>query len=86
MEPKFEAGETVWLHPWTPVRSGDYVVAQILNGDADTPSSYIKQFVSKNSKILKLRQLNPEEGENKDIEFPADRVFSVHKIVFHALV
>lgn len=86
MEPKFEAGETVWLHPWTPVRSGDYVVAQILTQDGEPPESYIKQFVSQNSKVLRLKQFNPEEGEKQEMEFPADRVFSVHKIVFHALV
>jgi phage repressor protein C with HTH and peptisase S24 domain len=86
MEPKFEAGETVWLHPYAPVRTGDYVVAQVLTQDEEPPESYIKQFVSKSSKVLRLRQFNPEEGETAEIEFPADKVFSVHKIVFHALV
>lgn len=86
MEPKFEAGETVWLHPYTPVRSGDYVVAQILSSDGEPPESYIKQFVSRSSKVLRLKQFNPEEGESTDLEFDADKVFSVHKIVFHALV
>jgi len=86
MEPKFEAGETVWLHPYAPVRSGDYVVAQILGDDGEPPESYIKQFVSQSSKVLRLKQFNPEEGESADMEFDADKVFSVHKIVFHALV
>lgn len=86
MEPKFEAGETVWLHPYAPVRSGDYVVAQILGEEGEPPESYIKQFISKSSKVLRLKQFNPEEGESTDMEFDADKVFSVHKIVFHALV
>lgn len=86
MEPKFEAGETVWLHPYAPVRSGDYVVAQILSEEGEPPESYIKQFVSQSSKVLRLKQFNPEEGESADMEFDADKVFSVHKIVFHALV
>lgn len=86
MEPKFEAGETVWLHPYLPVRRGDYVVAQI-SGEDDfaEPGSYIKQFVSMSASKLTLRQFNPGEGENEVIEFPSTRVLSVHKIVFHQL-
>lgn len=86
MEPKFEAGETVWLHPTSPVRSGDYVVVQLLTNEDDAPESYIKQFVSRSSKSLKLRQFNPEEGDEHELEFDNSRVFTVHKIVFHALV
>lgn len=87
MEPKFEAGETVWLHPYLPVRRGDYVVAQI-NGtsDADAPDSYIKQFISSTASKLTLKQFNPGEDESELLEFPADLVLSVHKIVFHQLI
>lgn len=87
MEPKFEAGETVWLHPYLPVRRGDYVVAQI-NGssDGEAPDSYIKQFVSFTASKLTLKQFNPGEQETELLEFAADRVLSVHKIVFHQLI
>lgn len=87
MEPKFEAGETVWLHPYLPVRRGDYVVAQILEDeDREEMGSYIKQFVSQSGTKLVLRQFNPGEGESELLEFSASKVFSVHKIVFHQLV
>jgi phage repressor protein C with HTH and peptisase S24 domain len=87
MEPRYMAGETVWLNPQEPVRANDDVVAQILqNGDDQPVESYIKQFVSRSSKVLRLRQHNPEEGESKELEFDNDKVFSVHKIVFHATV
>lgn len=86
MEPKFEAGETVWLNPHAPVRRGDYVVVQIQDrDDGEELSSYIKQFISRGSGRLRLKQFNPEEGETEELEFPDDLVFSVHKIVFHAL-
>jgi phage repressor protein C with HTH and peptisase S24 domain len=86
MEPKFEAGDTVWLNPHAPVRRGDYVVVQVQDrDDGEELSSYIKQFVSRGSGRLRLKQFNPEEGETEEIEFPDDLVFSVHKIVFHAL-
>lgn len=86
MEPKFEAGDTVWMNPHAPVRKGDYVVVQVQDrDDGEELSSYIKQFISRGSGRLKLKQFNPEEGETEDLEFPDDLVFSVHKIVFHAL-
>lgn len=87
MEPRFKAGETVWINPHLPVRAGDDVIAQILiegRRDDDEVESYIKEFRSKSSKALKLIQHNPDDGEEKELEFPSDRVFSVHKIVFHA--
>jgi len=46
--------------------------------------SYIKRFTSQSSKVLRLYQYNPDEGEQHDLEFDADTVFSVHKIVFKA--
>ncbi len=87
MEPKFEAGETAWIHPYMPVRRGDYVVAQIGSEDEGGElEGYVKQFISKTSRELTLRQFNPGEGETELMTFPAERVFSVHKIVFHQLV
>lgn len=83
MEPAFYANQTVWLNPHMAVRASDFVVAQILRDDKDEYDSYLKQFVSQ-GKMLKLRQFNPEDGEGEILEFPADKVFSVHKIVFAA--
>ncbi|MDR7034518.1 S24 family peptidase [Mesorhizobium sp. BE184] len=84
MEPRFFAGETVWLNPRAPVRAGDFVVAQIIADENEAPDSYIKQFISNTSKGLRLRQLNPDEGETEEMFFDADSVFTVHKIVFQA--
>lgn len=84
MEPRYKAGETIWINPIEPVRAGDDVVVQIIDGDDEHPESYIKEFVSQSVKVLRLKQLNPDEGEQEILEFPAERVFSVHKVVFHA--
>lgn len=85
MEPRYFAGETVWINPHEPVRSNDFVVVQLVSPDeSGDRESYIKQFVSRSSKALRLRQLNPDEGETELLEFPADHVFAVHKIVFQA--
>lgn len=85
MEPRYFAGETIWMNPHEPVRSNDFVVVQVIGDDEDEArDSYIKQFVSRSSKVVRLRQLNPDDGETEMLEFPADRVYSIHKIVFQA--
>lgn len=86
MEDRFRAGETVWINPHEPVRSLDDVVVQVLTDEEHVYDSYIKRFVSRSSSVLRLLQLNPDEGESEDMTFPASKVFSVHKIVFHAMI
>ena len=86
MEPRYVAGETVWLNPHEPVRQGDDVVVQLLTDEENGRESYIKRFISKSSKVTRLWQHNPDEGENNELEFDSDKVFSIHKIVFHATV
>jgi phage repressor protein C with HTH and peptisase S24 domain len=86
MEPRYVAGETVWLNPHEPVRQGDDVVVQILTDEENGRESYIKKFLSQSAKVTRLWQHNPEEGETSELSFDSDRVFSIHKIVFHATV
>lgn len=77
MEPRYKAGETAFVHPYIPVRRGDFVVVQIQGDDGDAPFGYIKEFVSMDERRLRLKQLNPAET----LEFPRKAVISVHKIV-----
>lgn len=78
MEPRYRAGEIAYIHPHLPVRRGDYVVVQIKGAaEGDPPSGYIKEFISLNSEVLRLHQLNP----SSDIQFAASEVVSVHKII-----
>ncbi|PWE52328.1 repressor protein C [Metarhizobium album] len=86
MEPRFKAGETVWINPHEPVRAKDDVVVQLLTDGEDQPTeSYIKEFRSQSSKVLRLWQHNPDEDESHEMVFDNEDVFSVHKIVFHAV-
>lgn len=86
-EPRFYHGETAWVNPHTKVRQGDDVIVQILGDDDDDEvSSYLKRFVSRSGDVLRLYQYNPGKGESHELEFPADKVFSVHKVVFHAML
>ncbi|MCW7544867.1 helix-turn-helix transcriptional regulator [Aurantimonas litoralis] len=77
MEPRYYAGETVYVNPGVSVRRGDFVVAQIRGDDPATPDAYVKRFVRKNVQSLTLSQFNPEQ----ELTFDADRVVSVHRIV-----
>ncbi|MNT75799.1 hypothetical protein D3C72_2147250 [compost metagenome] len=61
------------------------MIAQLIeDGEGNPVESYIKRFESRSSRVLRLYQYNPDEGEERELEFDADRVFSVHKIVFKA--
>ncbi|MFC5760553.1 S24 family peptidase [Rhizobium sp. GCM10022189] len=86
MEPRFKAGETVWINPNEPVRAGDDVIVQVLTDEENDRESYIKEFRSQSHKVTRLWQHNPDEGERNELEFDTKKVFSVHKIVFHATV
>lgn len=76
MEPRYFAGEAVFINPHIPVRRGDFVVAQIAASDEEK-HAYVKRFIKLNSTELVLEQFNPAQM----LTFPADRVVSVHRIV-----
>ncbi len=86
MEPRYYAGETVWLNPHEPVRQGDDVVVQVVTDEENGRESYIKRFVSRSSTVTRLWQHNPDEDEKNELTFDTEKVFSIHKIVFHATV
>ena len=77
MEPRYFAGEAVFVNPRLPVRRGDFVVAQIAVEEGEPPHAYIKRFVAREARSLKLEQFNPK----KTLEFPMSRVISVHRII-----
>lgn len=77
MEPRYHAGEAVFVDPTRPVRPKDYVVATIQNEDDGTREVYIKRFIGKDTRRLRLHQFNPD----KILVFPIKRVVSVHRIV-----
>ena len=78
MEPRYQAGETVYIHPRMPVRRGDYVLVQVTeDGNHEAVMGYIKRLVQIDDKRIIVEQLNPE----KELSFPRSRVKSVHKIV-----
>jgi peptidase S24-like protein len=77
MEPRYFAGEALFVHPRLPVRQGDFVVAQIAAEEGEPPEAYVKRFLSQDAKQLKLEQFNPK----KIMKFPAGKVVSLHRII-----
>lgn len=78
MEPKFRAGDMLFVHPHKPARSGDYVVVQIDPDSSEKDPEYlVKQFVRRSTNKMTLRQFNPE----KELIFSATHIKAVHRIV-----
>jgi phage repressor protein C with HTH and peptisase S24 domain len=77
MEPRYFAGETVFVNPRLPISRGAFVVAQISKGSEDEPHAYVKRFVSRDAKRLRLEQYNPR----KVLEFPVSAVVAIHRVV-----
>jgi phage repressor protein C with HTH and peptisase S24 domain len=77
MEPRYFAGETVFINPRLPIIRGAFVVAQISTGEDGAPNAYVKRFVSQDAKRLRLEQYNPK----KYLDFPTAKVVSVHRII-----
>jgi len=76
MYPRYMDGEIVYLDPTRRVRRGDFVVAQVMIDEFDTPHAFVKRFVQHNAKELVLEQFNPEQ----ELRFPHTQVVSVHYI------
>ena len=55
-------------------------MVQVAGEDGEV-HGYVKEFVSRTGRDLVLRQLNPQEGEEKLIRIPAENT-SVHRIVW----
>lgn len=78
MEPRYEPGEIVFVHPRLPVRRGDYVLVQVAQDENDgLIEGFIKKFESISDATLVVSQFNPK----KEIRFARNRVRAVHKIV-----
>ena len=77
MEPRYLAGEAVFVNPRMPVRVGDFVVAQIGTHEGEPPLAYVKRYVGQNEKTIRFEQLNPP----KKLSFATDRIVSIHRIV-----
>jgi phage repressor protein C with HTH and peptisase S24 domain len=77
MEPRYFAGETVFVNPRLPIGRGSFVVAQISKSQESDPHAFVKRLVVQDGKRLRLEQYNPK----KVLEFPMSTVVAIHRIV-----
>lgn len=72
MSPRYEPGDTLFVHPNLPVRRGCYVVVELTDHQA-----YIKQLVRLAPDVVELRQFNPD----KRFEIPRARVRAIYRVI-----
>ena len=73
---RFQPGEILQINPVKPIAQGNDVCVT-LQGDAGDMEYIIKRYISRSAKRIKLLQLNPR----RELEFPVDRIVSIHRIV-----
>ncbi|HEY2891808.1 MAG TPA: S24 family peptidase [Dongiaceae bacterium] len=71
MEPRYYAGEILYVNPNRPLTKGCFVAVEMIDGEA-----LIKQFVRSSDDLLVLAQFNPL----KEIRLPIAGVKSVYRI------
>lgn len=79
MEPRYFAGEVVFVNPMIPVRRGDFVVIQVYQGEDEGAElhAFVKRFQGHSNGDYIFDQFNPHQ----DLSFPKAKVRAVHKIV-----
>ena len=71
MEPRYYAGEMLYVNPNRPITRGCFVAVEMADGQG-----LIKQFVRRNDEHLVLAQFNPP----KEIRLPINRVKRIYRI------
>lgn len=78
MEPRYYAGELVYIHPGKPVTTGAFVLVQVKpEAEGDAPRAFIKRLVRRTATKWTFEQFNPP----KEIDIKAADVVSMHRIV-----
>lgn len=78
MEPVYEQGDMLLVHPGKPPQRGDDVLLVLHNGDTtDDHAAMVKRLVSYDDTAVRLRQYNPPH----DFEIPRTDILSLHLIV-----
>lgn len=78
MEPRYNAGETIYVHPGRPRLPNDYVVV-LLSKPSDPGKKFvlIRQFISQTEQSTTFLQLKPR----KTMTLPTAQVLEMHTIV-----
>ena len=78
MEPRYYAGELVYIHPGKPVTIGSFVLMQIRpEAEGDAPRAFMKRLVRRTANKVTLEQFNPQ----KNFDIKNSDILSMHRIV-----
>ncbi len=61
MEPRYFAGEVVYLHPKRPPNSGDFVFVTVREPGFQTKVGYIRQYIGEDLVSITVSTLNPRQ-------------------------
>jgi phage repressor protein C with HTH and peptisase S24 domain len=80
MEPRYEAGDLVYLNPDRPARGGDDVVIQMKPNGHKPGDCFIKRLVRRTPTQIICRQFNPPD----EVVYSVDEVDTVFKVMTNA--
>lgn len=79
MDPRYEEGDLVYVHPGRPARPGDDVIIEMYDGhEGRSGHCYVKRLLKKAGGAYICRQYNPPRD---DLAYPIERVKKVHRIM-----
>jgi phage repressor protein C with HTH and peptisase S24 domain len=77
MEPQFNPGDLVYIHPHKPPRLGDAIVVQARNAEHDPVEATIGIFRKRTESSVIIGKHNPKA----DVELPRPFVVAIHKVL-----
>jgi transcriptional regulator with XRE-family HTH domain len=77
MEPLYQAGDPIYIHPGRRLENGKDVLIQIQNDEGDVVRASVKRLVRRTPTKVVVRQFNPP----MEIEYPADSVKSMLRVL-----
>ena len=77
MEPRYFAGDLVYVHPDRAPRVGDFVIVQTRDHEHDTTKTYIKRLVRRTAKWVIVEQSNPPRHQ----QFKWAHIVALHRVL-----
>jgi len=78
MEPRYYAGELIYVHPGKPITLGAFVLVHVRpESEGEQPRAFMKRLVRRTANKVTFEHFNPP----KEVDFKASEILSMHKIV-----
>lgn len=72
MEPRYEAGDLLYVNPIKPIRPRDYVLIEL-----DDHQAYVKRLVRRTTEKVIVEQFNPK----KELHYDTSRIIHIYRVV-----